>query len=154
MSVLEPLNAALNLLASRYGIEGLGLEAAGSTGITLESGTQLFLEYLQDRGMVFLYTPLLPIPRSPELQLPLFQTMLELNCLEIGSGGGVLSLYPQLDTVIYHQSLPLEGIDADRLDEAFNRLVARAAELSLLLEGEPGNASAPPAALPDGAFAF
>ncbi|WP_426336065.1 CesT family type III secretion system chaperone [Pseudoduganella sp. R-31] len=116
-------------LGIRYRIAGLTLDADGGAGLRLGDGSEIHLRFRRATNRLYIHAVLAPLPARPIPGLAL--KLLKMNCLEAGSGGGVLSVSAFQRAFVYHVSLPAACIDSERLGreiEAFLSKRARAAQ--------------------------
>ncbi|HWX13244.1 MAG TPA: CesT family type III secretion system chaperone [Trinickia sp.] len=124
------LRECLELLGERNNIVGLTLEANGCAGIEVRDGRKVFVKLDRERDRVFLYLALLPLHA---VDLAVLQRGMELNLLEAGTEGGVLSLSRHIDALVYHTSIAGSQVDATRLQDAMEALLANGELLTHLL---------------------
>lgn len=115
MRDIQKLERLVQELGGRYSIANLKMPTHGAVGLRLKDGTELYLEHDGDAGMLYAYTPVVPVPGDATARLKLFEKMLQLNYLDCGTGCGTLSVHG--GTAILHVRLKI----ADLLFDAFDR---------------------------------
>ncbi|MEA3121618.1 MAG: hypothetical protein QOH33_1173 [Paraburkholderia sp.] len=121
---------SLEKLGERNNIVGLTLEPNGCAGIETSDGRRVFVRLDRERDRVFVYRALLPLHAVDSAVL---QRGMELNLLEAGTDGGVLSVSKMLGSLVYHTSIEGSQIDATRLQDAMEAVLANGERVSLLL---------------------
>jgi hypothetical protein len=142
MNDLEQLNRLLAHVGQRDGID-LRLNHEGTAGLTLNSGTSVFFEYVRSSRRLYLYTPLMVVPRDDPRRLALFEAMLACNFLNLGCETGGLAVFLHTEQAVYQTGLDAAGLDADRLDRAIDQLVEQREEVLCQLEQARSGESAP-----------
>src|ERR1700737_4192283 len=112
---------SIEQLGVRNDIVGLTLEPNGCAGIEVGDGRRVFVKLDRERDRVFVYRALLP-PHA--VGAALLQRGLELNLLEAGTEGGVLSLSQMMGALVYHTGIAGSRIDAARLQDAMEAVLA------------------------------
>jgi Tir chaperone protein (CesT) family len=121
---------SLEQLGERNNIAGLTLEPNGCAGIESNDGRRIFVKFDRERDRVFVYQALLPLHA---VDASVLQRGMELNLLEAGTEGGVLSLSQMLGALVYHTSIAGSRIDAERLQDAMEAVLANGERLTQLL---------------------
>jgi hypothetical protein len=125
---------SLEQLGERNDIVGLTLEPNGCAGIEVKDGRRVFVRLDRERDRVFVYRALLPLHA---VDAAILQRGMELNLLEAGTDGGVLSLSRTMDALIYHTSISGSRVDASGLQDAMEAVLANGERLiQLLVQGQ------------------
>jgi hypothetical protein len=127
MRDVQTLKQLLDELGSRYSIANLKLPAHGAVGLRLRDGSELYLEHAGERGELYAYTKLIPLPEDDNERLKLCLAMLELNFLGTGVEHGVLSI--QRGAAVCHLSFVVAGLRFDAFDRSLQKLIAGRATL-------------------------
>ena len=121
---------SIEQLGVRNDIVGLTLEPNGCAGIEVGDGRRVFVKLDRERDRVFVYRALLPLHA---VDAALLQRGMELNLLEAGTEGGVLSLSQMMGALVYHTGIAGSRIDAARLQDAMEAVLANGERLAQLL---------------------
>jgi hypothetical protein len=121
---------SLEQLGERNNIVGLTLEPNGCAGIETSDGRRVFVKLDRERDRVFVYRALLPLHA---VDASVLQRGMELNLLEAGTEGGVLSLSQMLGALVYHTSITGSRVDAAHLQDAMEAVLANGERLTQLL---------------------
>jgi hypothetical protein len=124
------LRECVELLGKRNNIAGLTLEPNGCAGVEVSDGRRVYLKLDCEHDRVFVYRALMPLHAVDEQVL---RRSMQLNVLEAGTYGGVLSLSSQMDAILYHMSITASGVDVTWLQGAMERLLANGECLAQLL---------------------
>lgn len=120
---LEKIKKILSEVGSRDGINGLTLNAEGTGGLELTNRVKLFFEYFEESERLYLYTPLMDIPRDDARRLLLYEAMLSCNFLNLVCGRGALALFAPQEQAVYQIWLDVDRLDADLLDKEIDELL-------------------------------
>jgi hypothetical protein len=124
------LRDCIEQFGKRNGIAGLALEPNGCAGIEVRDGRRVYIKLDRELDRAFIYRALLPMHF---VNSDLLRRCMELNLLEAGAGGGVLSMSPQMEAIVYHTSAPARIVDATWLEGAIEDVLARGERLVQLL---------------------
>ncbi|MFC7518719.1 type III secretion system chaperone [Herbaspirillum sp. GCM10030257] len=127
MPDVQKLNLLLAELGHRYGITNLKLSTQGAVGLRLKDGVELFLEQDSEQGRLYVYTPILSLPKANDARLRMFARMLELNFLGSSMAHGILSV--QRNMAICHVSIAIADLKIDTLDQWLHYLLESRATL-------------------------
>lgn len=120
---LEKTKKILNEVGKRDGIHGLTLNAEGTGGLELTNRVKLFFEYVEESERLYLYTPLMDIPRDDARRLLLYEAMLGCNFLNLVCSRGSLALFAPQEQAVYQIWLDVNRLDADLLDKEIDELL-------------------------------
>lgn len=96
-------------------------------------------------GFVYLESPLQTPPTNAREAVDLFRDILQRNLARLNQQAAVLSLDEDTNTVMLHQSLPLDSLDIHRFEDALEEFLNH-------LEYWRGEASSTPASMMPGAM--
>ncbi|WP_426318465.1 type III secretion system chaperone [Pseudoduganella sp. R-43] len=118
-------------LGAKNGITGWDLDGDGSSGLRLRDGSEIYLRYAPAAHRLYVYAVLAPLSsnRRPEIALSLLQN----NCLEEGSEGGVLSVSDRLAAFVYHVALPSDHITVGKLEHEINAFLVKRRRMAQLV---------------------
>jgi hypothetical protein len=122
MNDVHKLNELLAALGARYSIPNLRLSPDGAIGLRLKDGSELYLEHDDERGAVYAYVKLMPLPDEDDARLKLFAAMLGMNFLESGLNG-VLSV--KESAAVCHVRMKVDGLNLEAFDQALQGLLAQ-----------------------------
>jgi hypothetical protein len=134
-AILEKLNQTFVEVGKRDGIADFRLSPNGTAGLQLKSGTRIFFEYVSEKSLLFIYSPLLKLPTDDARAAALFRTALALNFL---NANGTLAVSEYFQELAYQRAIAVAGLDADRLDQIINEVIEQRAALLAHLEKKPG----------------
>ena len=109
--------------AQCHGIADLTLSEAGTAGLRLQDGVELYLERVADQGKLFLYTFVGTLPHEPEERLAYLEHLLHLHCLEQGTRCGTLAVDGLTDAVLLQTALAEAELSMARLEQAAQDLL-------------------------------
>jgi hypothetical protein len=113
---LEKLSRMLAEVGLRDGIQGLRLSHEGTAMLALSGGKKLGFEYNEELDSLLLHMPVMNLPTDSGRRLAMLEAMLAKNHLKSGGVRGELALDEQREQAIYQCALPVDSLDADRLD--------------------------------------
>jgi Tir chaperone protein (CesT) family len=122
---IECANRILGEVGTRNAIHDLALNGEGTAGIQLKSGLKLFFEYVEVSNRLYIYTPLMMIPKDGARRQALYEAMLTCNFLHLESGSGSLAIFMRTEEAVYQVGLDMATLNAARLDTALNELISR-----------------------------
>ncbi|MCG1038064.1 MULTISPECIES: CesT family type III secretion system chaperone [Burkholderiaceae] len=117
----ERVRRCLEALGQRHRIAGLTLDANNEAGIELAWGERLYLRFNAESNKLYIYAPFAPLNDAQDGQI--LADMLRLNCLEVGTRGGVISVSEPMDAFVYHLGLPAETLKPDALEQAIEKFI-------------------------------
>jgi hypothetical protein len=132
---LVHLNRLLDDVGRWDGIAGLRLAADGTGGLQLKNGLRVFFEYAEQSDCLCIYTPVLPIPAHESERMRLYDAILRRVFLHHAAGSVAVAAH--LEHVVFQVCLhaeDLDTLDAQRLDQAIDRVIERHAPLRRQLE--------------------
>jgi hypothetical protein len=119
----ERVRRCLEALGQRHRITGLTLDANGGAGLELAWGERLYFKFDAEANKLYIYAPFAPLRGAQDGQI--LADMLRLNCLEIGTRGGVISVSEPMDAFVYHLGLPVETLKPDALEQAIEEFIEK-----------------------------
>lgn len=149
MSAGNKTNDIIRTFAHCHGIPHLALDTAGTAGVRLKDGRELYLECAAEQGKLFIYAILGNLPSAPEERMACMEHMLSLNCLEQGTLCGTLAVDGLTDTVLLQAAIAEADLSVARLEQAAQELLLRRPRLmDDLRRFEGGRATSKKAAVP------
>src|SRR4051794_26763497 len=121
MSDIQKLERLIQELGDRYSIANLSMPAHGAVGLRLKDGLELYLEHDDAQGVLYAYTPVMPVPGDETARLKMFEKLLQLNYLDCGSGCGTLSV--QDGSAMLHARLKVAELQFETFDRVLHDLV-------------------------------
>lgn len=135
MHLTHQLNCLLSELGARHQIPNMLLAANGTLCVKLKEGAaELTFEFVNSSNAFFASTVLAEMPADTASRLALFKAMLDLNCLGLGTEGGILSLCRQSNRILYQKEIPLAGLDIETLDKTLDQVLATSVRLARILK--------------------
>jgi hypothetical protein len=131
MNTENLLRDCLEQIGARNEIAGLTLDAEGSACIEVKDGRRVHVTLDRETGRVFIYRMLLPLRT---VDPTLLKRCMTLNFLEIGTGGGVLSLWARMEAIVYHTSIAADRIEAIGLQHAIEVVLVDGERLAHALD--------------------
>lgn len=116
-------NDIVRAFAQAHDIPSLALSEAGTAGVRLKEGAELYLERATEQGQLFIYTILGTLPSQPEERLAYMEHMLSLNCLEQGTLCGTLAVDGLTDAVLLQAGIAEADLSVARLEQAAQELL-------------------------------
>lgn len=110
------VNHCLAAIGARNGIKDLKLDANGDAGLKLHDGRRLYMKFMRVQNTLCLYDMVFDLPA--DLSREWMLTLMEKNCLEAETEGGVLSFSKNFNAFVYHIALPTDNLDTERLEQA------------------------------------
>ncbi len=112
----------------------LALDDDGICSFRIEEDTIITIEVSPDFPVVYLYSPLVPLPADdPDMGTALMVKALELNAFQALTRGGTIASIPGGGLLIYCHTQPVEGVDSEGFNKVLGGFYETALELKNLL---------------------
>jgi hypothetical protein len=147
----DDFSPVLQAFGESLGVQGLALDDCQSCSLSIGE-TLLTMQWKADSGVLLVYAPVGLISKDA-MDRHMLISLLEANCLGMGTGGLALGLHPGLGAVILSGQVPGHGLNPVALERFAEFFVAMAEEWRGRLAEAPGGhetvsrASAEPADL-------
>ena len=138
MDDIDRINALLSDIGRRHEISQLRLAADGTVCLRLNSHIELNLEYVSGSKKLFAYYSVMTLPHDNAARLRLYEAMLDLNCLQLGSGHGVLAIDRIGGRALCQAGIDVDKLDLDVLDRMLRDLVMQKEEIVRKLDDALG----------------
>ena len=123
MNTQNKSNDIVRAFAQCHGIPNLALSDAGTAGLRLQEGVELYLEHVAENGKLFAYVIVGHLPSPLEERQAYMERLLTLNCLEQGTLCGTLAIDGLTDAVLLQAGIAEADLSVARVEQAAQELL-------------------------------
>ncbi len=103
----------------RYKLDRLGFDERGRCALLVDADVEMYLQKIGEGDVVYMYSPVMKIPKRKEGLRGMFSTLLKANLFGQGTRGASFSINPRTREIYFQRILVMKKVDYALFLEAF-----------------------------------